>query len=113
MSDFFPGMIMNLPEADIPFEGVCGRLLQAGDYQAVFLEIEPIGNVAPHAHAAQWGVVLEGEMDLTIGNQTNTYRKGDHYYIPAGVVHSAKFRTKVRAIDFFQEPTRYQPKKPD
>ena len=110
MPGFYPEMIETLPEADIPFTGVQGKLLQAGDYQVVFMEIEPIGEVAPHSHGAQFGFVLEGEMDLTIGGQTRTMKKGDHYYIPAGVTHSATFRTPVKVMDMFAEPDRYQPK---
>ena len=110
MPDLYPEMIESLPEADIPFNGVAGKLLQAGDYQVVFMVIEPIGEVAPHSHGAQFGFVLEGEMDLTIDGKTETKKKGDHYFIPAGVVHSASFRTRVHVMDMFAEPDRYQPK---
>jgi len=107
---FYPHIISNLPEADIPFEGVRGWLSQAADHQIVFFEIEPIGKVAPHSHGAQWGVVFEGEMEFTIGEQTRIYKKGDHYHIPAGVVHSAVFREKTWIMDFFADKDRYLPK---
>jgi len=107
-SEFYPPEIAALPEADVSFPGVRGRLLQGPAQQLVFFEIDPIGEVKPHSHGAQWGVVLDGEMELTIGADTRTYRKGDSYYIPAGVVHSARFRTQTRAIDFFAEPERYR-----
>ena len=41
------------------------------------MEIEPIGKVSEHTHSAQWGIVVEGEMELTIGGATKTYKKGD------------------------------------
>jgi len=110
MSDFYPELIMNLPEADIPFEGVNGRLMQGENQQAVFFEIEPIGEVAEHKHGAQWGVVFEGEMDLTIGGVTKTYRKGDSYFVPAGVLHSAAFKKKTYVMDVFEDKNRYLPK---
>ena len=106
--DFYPREIQKLPEADVPFPGVRGRLLQGPSEQLIFFDIDPIGEIKPHAHGAQWGVVLAGEMELTIGEQTRTYKKGDTYYIPAGVVHSAVFRTRFQAIDFFAEPDRYR-----
>ncbi len=106
----FPDFIHNFPEADIPFEGVRGWISQAADHQVVFLEIQPIGAVPPHSHGAQWGMVIEGEMDLTIDGQTRTYRKGDSYEIGAGVVHGATFRTFVRAMDVFADPDRYRPR---
>ena len=104
----FPELIKNLPEADIPFNGVKGWISQSNDHQVVFLEIDPIGKVEEHSHAAQWGIVVEGEMDLTIGNETLTYRKGDSYFVPDGVIHSAVFRKKTRAIDYFADKNRYR-----
>lgn len=107
---FYPDVITRLPEADIPFKGVRGWLSRARDHQIVFFEIEPIGEVAPHRHGAQWGCVFEGEMELTIGGKTNTYRKGDHYYIPDGVLHSARFSTRTWLMDFFADADRYAPR---
>jgi quercetin dioxygenase-like cupin family protein len=104
----FPEFIKNLPNIDIALEGVIGKLLQAKDHQVVFFEIEPIGSIPPHTHQDQWGVVLEGEMDLTIGGETKSYTRGDSYFIPAGVEHSATFKTRVKVIDVFAEPNRYQ-----
>ena len=67
MNPFYPEIISELPEADIPFNGVRGWLSQGKDHQIVFFEIEPIGEVAAHKHGAQWGAVFDGEMELTIG----------------------------------------------
>jgi quercetin dioxygenase-like cupin family protein len=108
--DSWPDLITNLPEADIPFQGVRGWISQGEDHQVVFFDIEPIGEVAPHSHGAQWGVVVDGEMDLTIGGETRTYGKGDSYFIPAGVPHGATFRTRFRAIDVFADRDRYRPR---
>jgi quercetin dioxygenase-like cupin family protein len=106
----FPEMIRNLPEADIPFAGVRGWISQASDHQVVFLDIDPIGEVAPHSHGEQWGIVVEGEMDLTIAGEKRRYRAGDSYHIPAGAVHGATFLTHFRAIDVFADRDRYKPK---
>ena len=109
--NFFPDIIKNLPDAEINFKGVKGKLLQGEDSQLVFMEIEPIGEVPPHTHGAQWGILLKGEMILTIGEETKTYRKGDSYYIPANTLHSATFNTKVYVLDFFEDKDRYKRKK--
>ncbi|MCK4835572.1 MAG: cupin domain-containing protein [Candidatus Aminicenantes bacterium] len=107
----FPEMITNLPEADIPFKGVRGWISQGPDNQVIFMDIEPIGDVAPHSHGEQWGIVVEGEMELTIGDETKIYKPGDSYHILAGVEHSAKFLTHFRVIDVFADKNRYRPKK--
>jgi len=104
-------MITDLPEADIPFPGVRGWILQSKDKQTVFLDIDPIGKVSEHSHSAQFGLVLEGEMSLTIGGETKRYKKGDTYFVPEGVLHSAVFHTHFKAIDIFNEKARYKVKK--
>ena len=110
ITDIYPDIILNLPEADIPFKGVSGWLSQSEDHQIVFFDIEPIGKVAEHSHGAQWGMVIDGEMDLTIGGSTKTYKKGDHYFIPEGVIHSAVFNVRTRVMDFFADAQRYKAK---
>ncbi len=104
----FPEMIKNLPEADIPFKGVRGWILQGKEQQVVFMDIDPIGEVSEHKHGAQFGVMLDGEMSLTIGGETKLYKKGDTYFIPEGIIHSAVFHSQVKVIDIFFEKARYQ-----
>ena len=106
----YPSMITGLPEADIPFRGVRGWLSQAAGHQVVFMDIEPIGLVAPHAHGEQWGIVVEGEMELTIGGVTKRYKAGGSYHVPAGVEHAACFLAKTRVIDVFADVDRYRSK---
>ncbi|MGY5852500.1 MAG: cupin domain-containing protein [Candidatus Thorarchaeota archaeon] len=104
----YPDCIKNLPKAKIDFPGVQGWVAQGDNHQIVFFEIEPTGEVPPHSHAAQFGSVFEGEIVLTIGDEVRTYTKGDTYYIPAVVIHKAKFKTFTRVMDFFDDPNRYE-----
>jgi quercetin dioxygenase-like cupin family protein len=106
----YPEMIESLPDVDVPLEGVRGKLVQGADRQVVFFEIEPIGAVPLHRHGDQWGIVVEGEMELTIDGQPRTYRAGDSYFIPAGAEHGATFKTHFKAIDVFAEKDRYRAK---
>lgn len=108
----YPELITSLPAIDLPaaMKGVRGWLSQGADHQVVFFEIEPIGEVPPHSHGAQWGIVVEGEMELTIDGQTRCYGPGDSYFIPAGVTHGARFLSRFRAIDVFADVDRYRPR---
>ncbi len=106
----YPDMIRNLPEIDVPLEGVRGWLLQGANTQMVFFDIASTAEVPHHSHCAQWGLVVEGEMELTIGDETRIYRKGDCYFIPEGVSHGASFLTRAYVIDIFDDPSRYKEK---
>jgi quercetin dioxygenase-like cupin family protein len=106
----YPDLIRRLPRADVPLEGVRGWILQGADHQMVFFDIDAVGEIPEHSHGEQWGMVVEGVMDLTIGGERRVVEKGDSYHIPAGVPHSATFRTRVRAIDFFADRDRYRAK---
>ena len=108
--DVFPDFIARLPEADVPFPDVKIRLLQGENAQAAFTDNATKGEAEEHSHCAQWGIVVEGQMELTINGITKIYRKGDYYYIPDGALHSGKFNTRVRTIDVFAEPDRYHVK---
>ena len=106
-TDGYPKFITSLPEIDLPIDGVRGFLCQGTDQQVVFFDIDPIGGIPPHSHGDQWGIVVEGQMELTIGGETKRYRPGDSYFIPAGVEHSATFLSRVRVVDVFADRDRY------
>ncbi len=106
----FPDLITGLPQADIPFKGVRGWILQGDDQQIVFMDIAPIGKVDEHTHSAQFGVLLDGEMSLTVNGKTTRHKKGDSYFIPEHVPHSAVFHTQVKVMDMFNEKERYKVK---
>lgn len=106
----FAEFIKALPQADIPMKGPLAYLLTGGPCQAVFFDLPAGSEVPPHSHGAQWGIVVEGELELTIGGQTKTYRQGDSYFIGDGVVHSGKIESRCRVIDVFADADRYQPK---
>jgi quercetin dioxygenase-like cupin family protein len=110
ISDFYPKMIKELPEIDVNLQGVKGWLVQSSQRQVVLFEIKPIGKIPDHSHGAQWGIMLDGRMNLTIAGKTRLYEKGDRYFIPSGTVHSAEFLTTVRVIDFFEDNDRYNVK---
>ena len=107
MSDLFPDPIRNLPEADIPLDGIEAFLSQSDNHQVLFMKFEADADLPEHSHAAQVGFVLEGRIDLVIDGEIKTFKKGDRYYIPAGVRHSGKIFKGYADITFFDEPDRY------
>lgn len=106
----FPDLIRNLPQADVPLPGVQAWLSQGDDHQIVFFEIEPTAKITPHSHGAQWGILVEGEMSLTIEGRTERLKPGDSYFIPDGAKHSAIFHRFCRVIDVFADKDRYKTK---
>ena len=105
----YPPMITRLPEAEVPVPGVRAWISQGVEGQVAFFDIEPGGEVPLHSHGEQWGIVVSGKLELTIGGDTRVYEAGGSYYIGDGVVHSANCLTDVAAIDFFADPERYKP----
>jgi len=109
-SSEFPAFVRGLPEADLPFAGLRGWLLQSDSGQVLFNESDIEVSVPEHAHGDQWGVVIAGKIELTIGAQTKTYGRGDTYFIPAGTPHRARIYPGFRAIDYFADRDRYRPR---
>ncbi|MGC1401917.1 MAG: cupin domain-containing protein [Thermodesulfobacteriota bacterium] len=106
----FPEMIEKLPDVDLALPGVKAKLFQGPGMQAVFFTMEGPADIPAHHHQAQWGVILEGEVEMTIDGQTTILRRGDSYTIPTGAVHSARVLSSMKALDFFNEAQRYKPK---
>jgi mannose-6-phosphate isomerase-like protein (cupin superfamily) len=109
-SSIFPEPITRLPLADIPLAGVLGYLSQSDGHQILFMEFSEDVELPEHSHEAQWGVVLEGRMDIAIGGEKLILRKGDRYFIPSGVPHSARVHAGYADITFFNQPDRYRSK---
>ncbi len=110
MPEVFPEPIRCLPQADIPLSGSKAYLSQSENHQIVFWEFDEDVEVPEHSHEDQWGVVLEGKIDLVIEGVKRTYRKGDRVFIPKGAKHSAKIYAGYADISFFNEKDRYKRK---
>ena len=104
-----PDFIMNFPAIDVPFpeDVVKTRAIRSDAGLVVFFTFVKDMVLPPHAHKAQWGTVIEGEIEFTIDGKTSTYGPGDSYSIPSGVVHGANIKAGTIAVDVFEEPDRY------
>ncbi len=67
------------------------------------VELAPRAVVEAHSHPhEQIGILLEGELTFTIGDEQRVLSPGDAWRIPGGVVHEVMAgETAARAIDVF------------
>ena len=105
-----PSFLTNLPEIKIPFpaDAVRTNAIQSDKGLMVIFEILKDATLPPHSHKGQWGTVIAGEFELTIGEETKIYKPGMSYDIPAGVIHSGKLQAGAILLDIFEEPDRYE-----
>lgn len=73
MNQVFPKPIRNLPEANIPLDGITAYLSQSDTHQILFMEFEKDADLPEHAHAAQIGIVLEGKIELVIDGEKQCF----------------------------------------
>jgi len=104
-----PDFIRNFPALDLPLpeSEVSSNALRTEQGLAVFFTFHAAAELPPHSHAAQWGTVLNGEVELTRDGETRVFGPGESYTIDAGVVHSAKVAAGTVVLDVFEEADRY------
>ena len=85
------------------FPGVDIQTIAGEKMMLSLVEFAPHAVVQPHSHPhEQMGMLLEGELTFTIGDQTRTLVSGEMWRIPGGVVHSAVAGDRpVKALDVF------------
>jgi len=67
------------------------QLQSEGLSHAYVWQDPPNAHYPDHTHANLTAhIILEGEMTLTMGGQSKTYRVGDRCDVPPGAVHSAR-----------------------
>ena len=106
----FPEPIRNLPKVDMPFTGYEAYLSQGENHQIIFMRFSEDVTLPEHSHESQWGIVLEGKIELTIAGATNMYIKGDRYFIGKDVKHSGKIFAGYADMTFFNQKDRYSAK---
>ena len=104
----FPNIITDLPQVESPIAGLNAYLVQGSDQQVVFMSFENDVEIPEHAHEAEWAVVLEGKIELTINDKKQIYEKGETYFIPKNVRHSSKISAGYKGISLFNQRDRYK-----
>ena len=105
----YPNFIQAFPSIDVPFpdDVVQTAVVRSDEGLVAFFTFKKDMELPPHSHGAQWGTVIEGEIEFTIGGDKKIYGPGDSYSIPAGVEHGALIKGGTRVIDVFEEADRY------
>lgn len=98
-----------LPALDLPFpeEVVSSYVVRSDTALAVFFRFHRDVELPEHSHKGQWGMVIEGQLDLTMNGATQVHRSGSHYSIPSGTPHAARAHAGSVIFDIFEEPDRY------
>jgi quercetin dioxygenase-like cupin family protein len=107
----FPEVITRLPSAEIRVEGAKAWILQSDASQLVFFEFKQDTKIPEHRHAyPQWGIGVDGKMELVVDGKPWMCKKGTEYLVPAGAKHFARFLAQTRVMDYFSERNRYKSK---
>ena len=84
-----------LPEREVR-PGVFLRVLPGRRVMFSAVRFQPHATVPTHQHPhEQLGIVLEGELELWIGEERRTLRHGDMYAIPPDVPHGAETKAST------------------
>ena len=87
--------------------GVTIKAVYGEKVSVSFLNLASYSTILPHHHDnEQMGIVLEGEMEYTIGDETRTCREGTIFVIPPQITHSVRVISSrpAKIIDIFAPP---------
>ena len=84
------------------FPGWSGRMIHSEHMTIVHYKAMAGSPFAKHSHPhEQVSNIIEGEMELTIGDETRHCKAGDVAVIPPNVIHYGKALTDCYVIDVF------------
>jgi unsaturated pyranuronate lyase len=87
-----------LPEVE-PKAGWHGRFFHSAQMTFAYYSIDAGAVLPPHMHANEevWHVI-DGSIDLTLGEETRTVSAGNALVVPANVLHAAHAKHQCRVI---------------
>ncbi len=100
----FPPSIRALPRTDLG--GADVYVHDGGGTQVLFIELpadRPAVTVPTHTHDVEWGIVVEGEIEMTVGERTERHGPGATHLLPAGQPHSFRFAPGTCSVHYFPE----------
>jgi quercetin dioxygenase-like cupin family protein len=70
------------------WDGITGRIVESAGATLAVVELEPGGHATSHSHTnEQLGVLIEGTVRFTIGDETRDLEPGGSWSIPADTPH--------------------------
>ena len=99
MSGQYPDRFRSLPLYDGRFDA----FKLAAEGADVLLASYPAGTlISEHVHDTDnYGVIVRGELILTMNGNITRHGCGDWYHVPAFVPHAAKFEQETDEIEFW------------
>ena len=100
---FYPEKIRSLPVQKGKFDTSSKFMLEAKDCKVLFASYKSGTTIPPHKHddADVHGVVIKGEIILTINGETSKHACGDWYHIPPGSEHATLFEKQTDEIEYW------------
>ncbi len=95
----FPVSIRALPKTSLL--GVDVYVHDNGSSQVLFMELpaERTEVVVPtHTHDVEWGIVVEGEVEITVNGKAERHGPGATHHIPANAPHSIRFTPGTSSV---------------
>ncbi len=69
--------------------GILSKVENGANLAMAFMEIAPHKEGSEHSHPFdQCGIVVEGEIEMSIGEEKKLLRPMETYFIPAGITHN-------------------------
>ncbi len=86
--------------------GCIARIIWGQNIMISILYMQPNSEVPIHSHPhEQYGFILEGEIETTVGDETKIMKKGDAYHALSNVPHGGKTHSeRVMILDVFSPP---------
>jgi quercetin dioxygenase-like cupin family protein len=71
--------------------GIFSKVEAGSNLMMAIMEINPMKEGAEHSHPFdQCGIVVEGEIEMSIGEEKRLLKPMETYFIPAGITHNWK-----------------------
>ncbi len=83
--------------------GIMARTFWGEQMLLAVVDLEPDAVLPIHSHMhEQSGIVLEGELEFTVGGETKVLKPGDVYVIPGNTEHHARTGSAgAKVVDIF------------